>query len=161
MTRRRWLLAIMAIMLIGAATPILLMLLPCKSRAVVLLNASRWAAEVTVQIVTSETGPRYTLWSGIIESHAPPLLIPVAEPGRDAHYSLTLHFPETSQSNPDFEFGYISGYLKGVEFLLIRDEDIIHAFWHDPPRTKEPMGLLSNLWDAAIRVPSHMSCVDG
>ena len=136
-------------MLIGAATPILLMLLPCKSRAVVLLNASRWAAEVTVQIVTSETGPRYTHWSGTIQSHAPPLRIPVAEPGRDAHFSLTLHFPETGQSNPEFEFGYITSYLKGVEFLLIRDEDIVRTYWNDPP---------SGIWGLGHQV---ISCLDG
>jgi len=76
--RRRWLLAVLAVVLVlGAATPIALVLRPCVTHYVVLLNASRWAAQVTLQIVTSETGPRDTVWSGIVETYAPPLRIPI------------------------------------------------------------------------------------
>ena len=73
--RRRWLLAILAVVLIGVATPTALMLLPCKSHAVVLLNAAHWAAQVTLQIENSQT--RFTVWSGTVETHVPPLRIPV------------------------------------------------------------------------------------
>jgi len=76
--RRRWLLAVLAVVLVlGAATPIALVLRPCVTHYVVLLNASRWAAQVTLQILTSETGPRDTVWSGIVETYAPPLRIPI------------------------------------------------------------------------------------
>lgn len=160
--RRRWLLAMLAVVLIGAATPIALVLLPCKSHGVMLLNASRWRAQVTLQTVIS-TWPRHTVWSGTVESHAPPHWIPVAMPGEDGHYSLTLHFPETGRSIPELQFGYITPHLLGVEFLLIRDEDIVHAFWHDPPRTRidEPMSLWSSLWDVVIFLLSDISCLDG
>ena len=94
--RRRWLLAMLAVVLIGAATPILLMLLPCKSRAVVLLNASRWAAEVTVQIVTSETVPRYAL-----ERHHPEPRAAASNSGRRAGQGRALFTdPALSRDRP-------------------------------------------------------------
>ncbi len=159
--RRRWLLAIVAMVLIGAATPIVVVLLPCETRAVVLLNATRWAAQVTLQIEISETGPRYTVWSGTVESQVRPLRVPIAAPGLAGEFWVTVHFPETGQSIPELPFGYTVGFASPVEFLLIRDEDIVHAFWHDPPLTDEPMGLWSNLWDAAILLLSSISCLDG
>jgi len=153
--RRRWLLAILAVVLIGVATPTALMLLPCKSHAVVLLNAAHGAAQVTLQIENSQT--RFTVWSGTVETHVPPLRIPVGGLRLEGHYSMAVRFPETGRSIPEFKFGYITPYLFGVEFLLIRDEDIIHAFWHDPPLTNQPAGL----WETASELIALLSCLNG
>jgi len=160
--RRRWLLAILAVVLVlGAATPIALVLRPCATEDVVLLNASpRWAAQVTLQIQTSETGPKYTVWSGTIETYAPPLRVPIVAPHLEGSYLVTVHFPETGQTYTKGPFGYIAGIPSQVDFLLIQDADVVYMFWFDPPLTDEPEGLwsvLSDLWTLGTEV---MGCVD-
>jgi len=159
MTRqRRWLLAMLAVVLIGAATPVALVLLPCESHVVVLLNATRWTAQVTLQIEISQ---RYTVWSGTVEPYEPPLRVSIAAPNLEGSYLVTVHFPETSQSISEPPFGYTTPFISEVEFLLIRDEDIVHALWNDPPLTEEPTGLWSSLWDAASYLRRRISCLDG
>ena len=146
--RRRWLLAMLAVVLVlGAATSITLVLRPCETRTIVLLNASRWAAQVTLQIEISEG--RYTVWSGTVEEYVPPLRIPVDAPSWGGTYWVAVHFPETGKSMPEVEFDYTTPFLSTVEFVLVRDEDIVRTYWNDPP---------SGIWDLGRQV---ISCLDG
>jgi len=160
--RRRWLLAILAVVLVlGVAVPVAVVLWSCESRAVVLLNATRWAAQVTLQIETYENGPRYTVWSGTIETQVPPLRVSIAAPGLEGEFWVAVHFPEMGRSIPELPFGYATAFLSEVKFLHIRDEDIVRAFWNDPPLTDEPTGLWSSVWGSASLLLQYISCLDG
>lgn len=159
--RRRWLLAMLAVVLVlGAATPIALVLRPCVTEDVVLLNASRWAAQVTLQIETYETGPRYTVWRGTVETQVPPLRVPIGAPHLEGSYLVAVHFPETGQMYTKGPFGYISGISGQVDFLLIQDADVLYRFWFDPPVTDEPESLWSVLSDLWTLGTEAMGCVD-
>lgn len=153
--RRRWLLAILSVVLIGAVTPVAVVLQPCESRAVVLLNATRWTAQVTLQIEISEG--RYTVWSDTVAPYVPPLRVSIAAPNLEGSYLVTVHFPETGQSISEPPFGYTTAFMSAVEFLLIRDEDIVHAYWNDPPLGEGRKGL----WNRVRQLGKLIGCLDG